>query len=629
MQETQMTSTETMRTMNGLVKVIRIMQVQGVNYGYIKDDAFDSCDRCVAANYEARTLCVALSKVSCREGRWEAEYTPHNPYVGALRHPQADSRQRVMSALNWLREQSRSETTADTGEEKRASYLRELEELDRVFKAVRPGYASHVKEIHPAIRTAIEKHDLGEPKDFRLMIAENPAVAEDGERVAYWQTRPKMEKGIRTVTAIGKYLRRHYPKAQDHVLRDIAALAKPAKYEIWTSSDKIVEAAMLGPTSCMKWKGSEEYVDNLITGKTCHPYRAYHPSHGWSVAVRLKGNTILGRALLHGKVYVRSFAAADESDLDAGYSNSDEGLQAWLKSQGYTHKSCWPEGTPLGNTKSLGYGQEMLPYLDGGTDTVTREDDKFIIDSDGEIQADHTDGSFEEDCWTCDHCEESFGSHQGYQTTWDNGRICQCCVESDYHYAIHRNGLGYLARCEDTIEGRNGDYYYTPHLDAMNMFVVGGYAVNEDEAIEIGVTGEYILRDEVADEDDEYPVGYRYVEIEGCAVELSDAVWCIQEKVWVHMDEAIEVLDGEYIYCNNLTARAYFEGLTPEDRNEWLKSDSSHLQAGNMAVSACFSVMTAEEIAQYMPSMPVVFGENFQIPESWKSYVSEQQTVGV
>ena len=95
------------------------------------------------------------------------------------------------------------------------------------------------------------------------------------------------------------------------------------------------------------------------------------------------------------------------------------------------------------------------------------------------------------------------------------------------------------------------------------------------------------------------------------------------------MDEAIEVLDGEYIYCHNVTAKAYFEDLSSEERKEWLESVNAHLQAGNMAVSACFSVMTAEEIAQYMPNMPVIFGENFQIPESWKSYVSEQQTVGV
>lgn len=243
-----------------------------------------------------------------------------------------------------------------------------------------------VRLAHPAIASLMRDMMNLEAQDWHTFVLEQPSVPENGNklRVSYWQSERKQAADLRTVTSLGKYLKRHFPTLPDHIIRDVVASAAPAQFEIWNETSEMVRAVTDGPYSCMQWDD-----------ETYHPYECYHPGYGWAVAVRLQGQDILGRCLVNNKskTFVRSYYREAVGHSCTG---SDHALEVWLQKQGYSFSSTWPEGHKLALVEGRS-SELILPYIDAKYDEgrcVTRIRDHWVIDQSGEYQCDRTDGTY-------------------------------------------------------------------------------------------------------------------------------------------------------------------------------------------------------------------------------------------
>jgi len=213
--------------------------------------------------------------------------------------------------------------------------LNELFEIASQLKNVHEWHAREQLQspLHPAIVKAINEHHLV-PIDAQQLVLEWPHVSEDTLRLAFTRSIEHGALNRQTLTSVGKYLTRHFPDAKSNVLRDIASLYTVSGCEF---TDRTTEAYILavldGPSSCMRW--SDQDRDDLST----HPYQVYGPELGWHMAIHRIDQKIWGRCLCleHGdrKIFVRSYHG---DPLGQQYSQSDVGLEAWLKEQGYEHQ---------------------------------------------------------------------------------------------------------------------------------------------------------------------------------------------------------------------------------------------------------------------------------------------------
>lgn len=328
--------------------------------------------------------------------------------------------------------------------------------------------------LHEAVLKAV---DLACPDDWHQLVLEWPHIAEtDPTRLAYTRDDRAGTDNRQTVTSIGKYLTRHFSTLKDHEIRGISALYAATGCEIVTTTDAMLDTLQRGPQSCMKWSDCSD---------ECHPYRVYDPQYGWAMARRVVDGDVIGRALVYedGDVrqFVRSYRKTD------GYSPSDEILEAWLVSQGYTHESGWPEGAKL---SYIPRGDSFVaPYIDGdvqSVDTARTPDGVryLLIDSDGEYICNCTNGFPEEaedeneecaDCGDYNHPEDMYwvGAH-------DDHHVCSCCRDNYYEAVTYRGrhrmlneeyvvwvesrqmhyDLDYLSE-NGIVELENGDYEHT------------------------------------------------------------------------------------------------------------------------------------------------------------------------
>jgi len=395
--------------------------------------------------------------------------------------------------------------------------------------------------LHPLIKRLVNAGYR--PRDWQQMLLEWPHISMDDEtQIAYTRNE---EAGLdflangskrQTRTPIGKYISRHYPHVPDHVRRDWMLLFKPATYAIWESKELIISAIELGPQSCMKSSyGSIPFSthDNSLlcawqkdksvrVDWDSHPYAVYAPEYGWKMAVRLdsgKPDIVMGRALINGKEYVRSYRRGD-SEHD--YSHTDDKLEAWLNANGYYKSRRWPDGTQVRKLDYPGSTRDayMMPYLDGDTQTCEVYGDHIEITRSGSFTAGNTDGSLDggiEPVGSCEDC--SARVYEGEDYRWvgrsDDVLVCDSCSE-DYRYA---RGAG----------GRWSNYreYYT----------------HEDNAVEID--GEWYDTDNLPNnvvycEDSEYRLREDCVEVEGewyerdneDVVQCADGVYRLRADCW-------------------------------------------------------------------------------------------------
>jgi len=327
-------------------------------------------------------------------------------------------------------------------------YKWDITELAQVFNKTRPWFSRETEryDIHPMVVDLLT-HDNNRPlfryvRDWREVVLEWPHKALDGSnRIAYTQDHSKGERDIQTVTSFGKYLRRHMPHCPDHLLRDFVLkyTIDPTKCGITDDMDTMIDIVRKGPKSCM----SDFCHDD-------HPYEVYSPQYGWAMAYRMQGSEYWGRALVNREymIYVRSYKRC----ANGGYSHSDEMLETWLQSQGYTHADHW-EGCKLDKI------DDRMPYLDGDVRAVNDCGGYWIIEAHGEYAADSTNGEVEENGRECDECEDRFDDDELHYVEDSDSTICTHCLHNNYAYAISRHGREWI-RNDNAVYCASDDEYY-------------------------------------------------------------------------------------------------------------------------------------------------------------------------
>jgi hypothetical protein len=344
-----------------------------------------------------------------------------------------------------------------------------VRDLQRILRKSRPWYHREFYnyEFHPAVWDALE---LCRPLDWHLLVLEHPhRSGKDVSMLAYTKDERSGEADRQTVTSIGKYLRRHFPNLQDHEIRDIQALHVASGIKIVNTVAEMIYHLQRGPKSCM------------VNDFERHPYECYDPQYGWAMAIREEGGTTVGRALVNtsdpdNHIFVRSYRRNDE-----GYSHSDDQLEAWLRSKGYSKAASW-EGHKL-KAVYLRNDRYLAPYLDGDCKNTTRCNHHFVIEEDGDYPMNNTCGYTEqEERARCEDCDETFDDYDGHWVGYDETtRVCDSCCDNNYTYAYSRRGNERYILNDNTIHV-NGNYYDVDYLDDNEIVcdVDGNYQSIED-----------------------------------------------------------------------------------------------------------------------------------------------------
>ena len=340
--------------------------------------------------------------------------------------------------------------------------------------------------MHPTIVKMLNTPEQAQYlTDWREMVLEYPHVADtDATKIAYTESEAKGVADRQTVTTLGKYIKRHAPDMPDHVLRDMVMLSV-AEVVLVHDLQGMIDAVQNGPRSCMQG------------GFSTHPYSVYDPQYGWHMAVRRESGDIVGRCLCleHNdrKLFVRSYRTNE-----GGYSQSDEGMNAWLEERGYIHADGWPNGAKLA---AIWEGSALvLPYIDGDNSRCDARDGYLRLDDCGEYEGDNTNGyaSGPEDRCTCDDCgdlyDEDDGTHTGYH---EDHHVCDDCAEG-YTYAYGRNGSLYYVPNDDTVYV-DGENYHTDYLDRNGIVYskFGGEYYLQDECTQIDGSGDWVHNDDL------------------------------------------------------------------------------------------------------------------------------------
>ena len=384
--------------------------------------------------------------------------------------------------------------------------------------------------LHPAVYDMMDEY---RPDNWQQLLLEWPHKSEtDPNRLAYTRDERAGEADKQVITTIGKYLTRHFSHAPDHLVRDLVAkYTYGGNIAILTDTAGIVHAVMNGPNSCM----SKDFELRCEDGTTRHPYAVYDPALGWGMAVRREGDAILGRALVFTspddpdtKTFVRSYKRERDS---SSHSGADEAIEIHLKGLGYEKGSRWPCGTPL-RAYELRDGDYLMPYIDGGTQSVTEPDCDGLmhIDSDGDISASQTDGTAEIGgrC-TCEDCGARMHEDNAHSVGYDSDRtVCDTCIDDYTHVTGRRGNDYYVPNCEAVEVG--GNYYDSEYLSDNDIVQLhDGDYVRNDDAVYIESEGEYYPSESEDVCYDEYNGQY---ELYDNCVQLHDGDFCRKDDAW-------------------------------------------------------------------------------------------------
>lgn len=379
--------------------------------------------------------------------------------------------------------------------------------------------------FHPMIIDALLR--FGSPADYHLLALENPAPSLDGTRIAYWRSDAKRAEGVRTATAPGKYLARHWPKVPSHELADLVRLHfPPALALVWCdTTESMLHAVQRGPDSCMRWDEDD------LEGGEAHPYEAYAPRLGWRLATLQSSAGIMSRALVHepSKTFVRTFKKVDDNNTCAC-----ENLQSQLQALGYIKEDGWYglelAKVPAKNGQSNAGGY-VLPYIDGTAQYVYDSGDTWTITDDedaADFLATETDGSAEPvEYRTCEDCGARMGEDDGHYVG-DHGTVCDSCIE-DYTMAYtSRYDREYVNSDEDLYE-YGGDYYTEYALAKHDLCVLhDGDVCSLDDAVE--VDGDMYHVDDTV-----------YSEALDAHILMADAFNCDHDTDWHRIEDALVV----------------------------------------------------------------------------------------
>jgi hypothetical protein len=366
--------------------------------------------------------------------------------------------------------------------------------------------------LHPVIEAAVM---ASRPYDWQQLFLEWPHVSQgDRSKIAYTQNEVKGQKDIQTVTSVGKYLNRHFD-LPDHIIRDLVSRhGSSARFQFVNTTAEMIYHLHRGPKSCMVW--STDHGIKCDDGVTRHPYEAYDPKFGWHMAVRVEGDMTMGRALcmtspMDGvKYFVRSYLRPSN---ESSYSQTDDGMDTWLREQGYTKEGYWREGEKLAYHPAR--DNFLAPYIDGGERCVAvNERERWLeIDSNGLWICENTGGyatSNEEDenRFECACCGDNTDEDDGYWVERaEDVRVCESCFNHEYTYVYGRRGNQYHVHNDNAVYVDSQSEHYDEDYLADNEIVCleNGDYEHMEEAIEINgdwytIDDERICRFEDTDE---------------------------------------------------------------------------------------------------------------------------------
>ena len=345
--------------------------------------------------------------------------------------------------------------------------------------------------VHGVINAAIK---LARPLDWNQLLLEHPHESQgDRSKIAYTQNEAKGQKDIQTVTSVGKYLNRHFD-LPDHTIRDLVSrYGSAARFQFVHTTAEMIYHLHRGPASCMVW-GDDRGV-RCSDGVTRHPYEAYDPKFGWHMAVRIEGDDTMGRALCmtqptDGKKYfVRSYLRPANA---TSYSQTDDGMDTWLREQGYRKENYWEDGERLAYHEASDHF--LAPYLDGGEKRVTIDAGAkaLVIDSEGEYVCDQTGGyptyDDEDESFECEDCGDRTSNDDGYWVgRQEDVQVCDSCRDNHYQYVYGRRGAQYYVHEDDAVYVEsNSEHYHSDYLGDNNIVeLTNGDYEQMEEAIEI------------------------------------------------------------------------------------------------------------------------------------------------
>jgi len=364
--------------------------------------------------------------------------------------------------------------------------------------------------VHQVINAAIK---LARPRDWHQLLLEHPHESQgDRSKIAYTQNEVKGQRDIQTVTSVGKYLTRHFD-LPDHTIRDLVSrYGSAARFQFVHTTAEMIYHLHRGPASCMVW--SNDRGVKCKDGVTRHPYEAYDPKFGWHMAVRIEGDNTMGRALCMTspqdgvKYFVRSYLRPSN---ESTYSQTDDGMDTWLKEQGYTKENYWRDDERLAYHEANDHF--LAPFLDGGEKKVSIDEPNkcLVIDGDGEYACDQTGGypTYEDDSGTdCEDCGDRVSDGDGY---WigrsEDAMVCESCLNNSYVFVYGRRGNQYYVHQDNAVYVESSSEHYDEDYLSDNEIVElesGGYE-EMCEAIEINgdwytIDDERICRFEDTDE---------------------------------------------------------------------------------------------------------------------------------
>jgi hypothetical protein len=347
--------------------------------------------------------------------------------------------------------------------------------------------------VHGVINAAIK---LVRPKDWHQLLLEHPHESQgDRSKIAYTQNEDKGRRDIQTVTSVGKYLNRHFD-LPDHTIRDLVSrYGSAARFQFVHTTAEMIYHLHRGPASCMVW-GNDRGV-RCSDGVTRHPYEAYDPKFGWHMAVRIEGDDTMGRALcmtspVDGvKYFVRSYLRPSN---ESSYSQTDDGMDTWLREQGYSKENYWRDDERLAYHEASDHF--LAPYLDGGEKRVTIDAGAkaLVIDGDGEYICDQTGGcptyddEDEDESFDCDDCGDRTSNDDGYWVgRQEDVQVCDSCRDNHYQYVYGRRGAQYYVHEDDAVYVEsNSEHYHSDYLGDNNIVELNnGEYEQMEEAVEV------------------------------------------------------------------------------------------------------------------------------------------------
>lgn len=255
---------------------------------------------------------------------------------------------------------------------------------------------------------------------------------------------------------------------------------------------EMVRGVEMGPRSCMaSIHGSIPFKDQhhsqmkawFADPTLCppnwsdHPYSAYRPDLGWSMALRTTGaGSIDGRALVYekgtNKCFVRTYRRHPTDP--SGWSQTDFALQGWLIGQGFEFVSSWPANVQLHTPSEA--GRVKAPYIDGNERSITggHEGNGFLsrlIHDTGDYVCNSTTGYAEsadqdeddedDDGVYCDSCD----THRSQDDMCYAGRdddiyLCSYCRDDNYAYVSAQRTRGTGPNFRSYV-----DEYYIPNSE--------------------------------------------------------------------------------------------------------------------------------------------------------------------